>query len=238
MAGTTIGFEFDGPVGECDLSVAAVEVRAGDAALVEGLRTGAEEAYETLISRFQQPVYSLVCRLLNDPTESCDVVQEVFLKVFRNIGAFRGQSSLKTWVYRIAVNEAHNHRRWFGRHRRQEVGLDREEENARSYQDILPDSRPSPFDSVLTGEQHRMIERALTEINPVFRSAVVLRDIEDLSYEEIANVLQVSLGTVKSRILRGREALRHALAGRLEPAAAAGWMAPRAAEVELGSVKP
>jgi RNA polymerase sigma-70 factor (ECF subfamily) len=238
VAGTTIGFEFDGPVGECDLPVAGGEVRAGEQSLVEGLRAGAEEAYDTLISRFQQPVYSLVYRLLSDPTESCDVVQEVFLKVFRNIGAFRGQSSLKTWVYRIAVNEAHNHRRWFSRHRRQEVGLEREEENARSYQDILPDPGSSPFDSVLNREQHGMIERALAQINPVFRSAVVLRDIEDLSYEEIAHVLQVSLGTVKSRILRGREALRQALAGHLEPAAAAGWMASRAAGVELGSVKP
>lgn len=238
MAGTTIGFELDGPVGECDLPVAGAEARAREEALVEGLRSGAEEAYEALISRFQQPVFNLVCRLLSDPTESCDVVQEVFLKIFRNIGSFRGQSSLKTWVYRIAVNEAHNHRRWFSRHRRREVGLEREEDNVRSYQEVLPDPGSSPFDSVLSREQRRVIEQALARINPVFRPAVVLRDIEDLSYEEIAHVLQVSLGTVKSRILRGREALRQALAGRLEPAAAAPWRAPQAAEVELGSVKP
>jgi RNA polymerase sigma-70 factor (ECF subfamily) len=238
VAGTTIGFELDGPVGECDLPVAGAEARAREEALVEGLRSGAEEAYEALISRFQQPVFNLVCRLLSDPTESCDVVQEVFLKIFRNIGSFRGQSSLKTWVYRIAVNEAHNHRRWFSRHRRREVGLEREEDNVRSYQEVLPDPGSSPFDSVLSREQRRVIEQALARINPVFRPAVVLRDIEDLSYEEIAHVLQVSLGTVKSRILRGREALRQALAGRLEPAAAAPWRAPQAAEVELGSVKP
>jgi RNA polymerase sigma-70 factor (ECF subfamily) len=212
--------------------------RSEQDALIEGLRAGTSEAYETLISRFEQPVYNLVCRLVNDPSESCDVVQEVFLKVFRNIGAFRGQSSLKTWVYRIAVNEAHNYRRWFGRHRRQEVGLEREEENSRGYQEILPDQGSSPFEVALSHEQHSLIEQALATMNPIFRSAVVLRDIEDLSYEEIAQVLQVSLGTVKSRILRGREALREALADRLEPVATAPWPANHAGGVELGSVKP
>ena len=238
MADTTIGFELDGSVGQCDLPVAAEAAHTEEDALVEGLRTGAEQAYETLISRFQQPVYNLVCRLLSDPSESCDVVQEVFLKVFRNIGAFRGQSSLKTWVYRIAVNEAHNYRRWFGRHRRQEVGLDREEENCRSYQEVIPDPGSSPFDVLLNQEQHSLIEQALTTMNPIFRSAVVLRDLEDLSYEEIAQVLQVSLGTVKSRILRGREALRESLTDRLEPEIAAPWTAPQSSGIELGSVKP
>ncbi|MEK7754888.1 MAG: sigma-70 family RNA polymerase sigma factor, partial [Acidobacteriota bacterium] len=128
--------------------------------------------------------------------------------------------------------------RWFGRNRRQEVGLEREEADNRSYQEILPDPGSSPFDSVLSHERHELIEQALATMNPIFRSVVVLRDIEDLSYEEIANVLQVSLGTVKSRILRGREALREALADRLEPATATPWTAPHAGGVELGSVKP
>lgn len=91
-----------------------------DERLLEGLREGAESAYEALIHRYQQPVYNMVSRMLRDPSEACDVVQEVFLKVFRKVDAFRGQSSLKTWIYRIAVNEAHNHCRWYGRHRRQE----------------------------------------------------------------------------------------------------------------------
>ena len=238
MADTTIGFDLESPIGQCDLPVAMEQARAEEGALIEGLRSGVGEAYETLISRFQQPIYNLVYRLLSDPTEACDVVQEVFLKVFRNIGAFRGQSSLKTWVYRIAVNEAHNHRRWFGRHRKQEVGLDREEENNRSYQEVLPDPGRSAFDSVLSHERHELIEQALATMNPIFRSVVVLRDIEDLSYEEIANVLQISPGTVKSRILRGREALREALADRLEPATATPWTAPQAGGIELGSVKP
>ena len=182
--------------------------------MIERLRQGEEQAYEDLLRRFQQPVYNLVYRLMNDPSDANDVVQEVFLKVFRNVNAFRGQSSLKTWIYRIAVNEAHNHRRWFSRHRRQEVGLERDE-HEQGYQDTLSDPGRSPFELATSQETQEMIEGALEGLNPTFRTAVVLRDIEDLSYEEIAEVLQIHLGTVKSRIMRGREALRAALVARM-----------------------
>lgn len=191
-------------------------IEVEDLRLIEALRGGSERAYEDLLSRFQQPVFALAVRLLNDQSEACDVVQEVFLKVFRNIGSFRGQSSLKTWIYRITVNEAHNARRWFFRHRRREVELDTDPEETRNWKEIIPDRSRSPFDVAFDEEQHVMIEAALDRINPIFREAVVLRDIADLSYEEVAEVLGVSLGTVKSRILRGREALRDELAGSLK----------------------
>ena len=200
-----------------------------DAELVRALQHGSERAYETLLSRFQQPVYNLALRLLGDTSDAADVVQEVFLKVFRNVGHFRGQSSLKTWIYRITVNEAHNQRRWFFRHRQREVGLEEEAEEARSMAQVLPDGSPSPFDYVFDRERQSLIENALSKINPTFREVVVLRDIADLSYDEIAEVLQLSLGTVKSRILRGREALRQELADRLEPQPAMHWM-PKTAE--------
>lgn len=180
--------------------------------LAEGLRHGSEEAFEALIQQYQHPVHNLVYRLLDDPGETPDVLQEVFLKVFRKISLFRAQSSLKTWIYRIAVNEAYNHRRAFSRHRRQQVGLDATIDEGLSYQDVLADHSESPFDAVASRETQERIEAALLEINPVFRAAVILRDLEELSYEEIADVLQVNLGTVKSRILRGREALRRVLA--------------------------
>ena len=121
---------------------------ADDVDLVRALQEGSEGAYETLLSRFQQPVYNLALRLLNDTSDAADVVQEVFLKVFRNVGYFRGQSSLKTWIYRITVNEAHNQRRWFFRHRQREVGLEEEPEEARSMAEVLPDGSPSPLDYV------------------------------------------------------------------------------------------
>jgi RNA polymerase sigma-70 factor (ECF subfamily) len=200
-----------------------------DTALVCALREGSERAYEALLLRFQQPVYNLALRLLNDPSDASDVVQEVFLKVFRNVVHFRGQSSLKTWIFRIAINEAHNQRRWFFRHRHREVGIDDQQEDSGSRGDTLADSAQSPFDYALDRERQAMIEAALTRINPTFRAAVVLRDIVDLSYEEIADVLQVSLGTVKSRILRGREALREELETRLQAQPVIEWL-PKTAE--------
>ena len=190
--------------------------------LLQGLRAGEESAYEALIQRFEQPIYNIVSRLLDDPSDAADVVQEVFLKVFRNVASFRGESSLKTWIYRIAVNEGRNQRRWFSRHRRQEVNLEAEEPGE-GYQHVLPDPGRSPFDVTLDHETQLLIEAALAQVNPKFRAALVLREIEGLSYEEIGAILEISLGTVKSRILRGRDALKKHLAGRLEPASHSEW---------------
>lgn len=184
--------------------------------LLDGLKSGDETAYELLITHFQQPVFSLVQRLIEDHNEASDVTQEVFLKIFRSVGQFRGDSSLKTWIYRIAVNEAYNRRRWFGRHRKPETELE-SQEPGRSHLDHLHDRSRSPYDLVLNEEWKSAIEKALAGLNPAFRTAVVLRDLEDLSYEEIADVLDISLGTVKSRILRGRESLRRALIDQFEP---------------------
>ena len=131
----------------------------------------------------------LAMRLLGDTSEASDVVQEVFLKVFRNIASFRGQSTLKTWIYRITVNEAHNARRWFFRHRRAEVELDSDPDEGRNWKETIADAARSPFEEARDREQQVLIEAALRRINPIFREAVVLRDITDLSYEEIADGL-------------------------------------------------
>ncbi|MGH9558319.1 MAG: RNA polymerase sigma factor [Bryobacteraceae bacterium] len=221
MADATVGFQFDACGTEPARSLPGEE-----SALVRDLCSGVESAYETLIQRFESPVFNLISRLMDDPADAADVVQEVFLKVFRNIGSFRQDSSLKTWIYRIAVNEARNHRRWFSRHRRQEVGLESSmgpEDDARGYQETLPDPGRSPFEAALDRETQALIEEALLKVNPKFRAALVLREIEGLSYEEISAILEISLGTVKSRILRGRDSLRIHLADRLEPAASPGW---------------
>jgi RNA polymerase sigma-70 factor (ECF subfamily) len=209
VADTALGFHFE--------VVTAVRPRNDEHILVQGLREGEESAYETLIRRYEQPVFSIVSRLMDDSTDAADVVQDVFFKIFRNIGHFRGDSSLKTWIYRIAVNEARNHKRWFSRHRRQEVSLEADPGEAGGCQNLLSDPGPSPFEVTLDHETQALIAGALAEVNPAFRAALVLREIEGLSYEEIAEILEVSLGTVKSRILRGRDALRKHLAERLEP---------------------
>jgi RNA polymerase sigma-70 factor, ECF subfamily len=199
------------------LAGAQTGISEEDARILRGLRAGIEEAYEELITRYEQPVYGLVYRLLAKPGDTCDVVQEVFLKVFRGVSSFREQSSLRTWIYRIAVNEAHNHRRWYMRHCRHEISLENERGEHRSLLELASDPARSPFDQALANENRTLIEEALARINPVFGTAVVLRDVQNLSYEEIAEILQVSLGTVKSRILRGREALRRELTQRPDP---------------------
>lgn len=221
MAENSLGFRNEGGANTAQIY--------RDALLVERLRQGEDAAYEELLRTFEDPVYNLVYRLLNQPADAPDVTQEVFVKVFRNLGHFQGKASLKTWIYRIAVNEAYNHRRWFSRHKKNEVGLGTSEEQNLGLADVLPDRCRSPFDLTADHETRALIEEALLRINPVFRSAVVLRDIEDLSYEEVADVLQISLGTVKSRILRGREALRVELEAMLKPEQAFGWSTQTAA---------
>ena len=228
MAERIVAFESE-LTASCPAVVMEIAVAPeGDESLLEGLRAGAEPAYETLVERYQQPVYNLVHRLLRDPEDASDVVQDVFLKVFRKVGCFRGESSLRTWIYRIAVNEVHNHSRWNGRHRRQEVALEGDEDS-RGYCDVLPAAEESPFAYALDRERHGMIEAALADLNPTYRAVIVLRDVEDLSYEEIAEILQVPIGTIKSRILRGREALRKELEKRLEQKSDFQWM-PRLVE--------
>jgi RNA polymerase sigma-70 factor (ECF subfamily) len=218
-----LGLNSDGLPKDAAGNSRPVEQRREDDELVRRLRAGEEAAYEALLARFQQPVYNLAFRLASNPGDASDVVQEVFLKVFRNVGHFRRQSSLKTWIYRITVNEAHNQRRWFFRHRSREVGLDDETDEGCSR--TVADTGRSPFDCAFDREKQVLIESALGRINPLFREVVVLREIEDLGYEEIAEVLQISLGTVKSRIMRGREALREELTGRLEAEPAWRWAA-------------
>ena len=210
MGDTSVGFQF-----ECRTeSFSPPAAHEEYAALIAGLRSGDECAYEILIQRFEQPVYNLVSRLVDDPGDAADVAQEVFLKVFRKVGGFRSESSLKTWIYRIAVNEARNQRRWFIRHRGKEIALE-SETDAQGPQDWLSDPGRSPFQTAVDQETHALIESALQKVNANYRAALVLREVEGLSYEEISEVLEVSLGTVKSRILRGREALRKHLVDRL-----------------------
>jgi RNA polymerase sigma-70 factor (ECF subfamily) len=216
VAHPTVGFQFD-----FEGAAPQSGIEHADQLLVRQLCAGEEAAYETLIERFERPVYNLVSRLMDDPTEAADVVQEVFLKVFRNIGHFRGDSSLKTWVYRIAVNESRNHRRWFGRHRKQEVAIDLAPGEGSGSAEWLTDPGLSPLELALEHEQHELILKCLSEVNPNYRAALVLREIEGLNYDEIADILEISLGTVKSRILRGREALRQRLAERIKDGAVA-----------------
>jgi RNA polymerase sigma-70 factor (ECF subfamily) len=152
----------------------------------------------------------LVYGILSDAADAADVTQEVFLRVFRGIRGFRHSSSLKTWIYRVSVRQALNHRRWSWRHHRFQVSIDAEGEEKGPILE-LQDGEASPFEQFAAHEVQATVRRALAGVPPIFRSAVILRDLEGLSYEEIAEVLEVSVGTVKSRILRGRRMLKEVL---------------------------
>jgi RNA polymerase sigma-70 factor (ECF subfamily) len=181
-----------------------------EAELVVELQAGSETAFDWLVTHYHGPVYNLILSMLGDVADAADGTQEVFLKAFRGIRGFRQGSSLKTWLYRIAVREALNHRRWFKRHLYKNVSIDAEPEEGRAHIDV-EDLGASPFEQLATREIQHAVHFALQQVPEAFRSAVILRDLEGLSYEEVAEVLECNVGTVKSRILRGRRALREIL---------------------------
>jgi RNA polymerase sigma-70 factor (ECF subfamily) len=194
----------------------AITIRAEEASIIAELKAGSEQAFEWLIAQFHQPVYSLVYRIVNDPSDAADTTQEVFIKVFRGIKHFHGDASLKTWIYRIAVHEASNQRRWWFRHKRREASIEApgaagEEYSSPALGEMLVDAHESPFEHAAHEEVRAKVEEELARVPEPYRTTVVLRDIEDLSYEEIAEILQISLGTVKSRLMRGRAALKKRL---------------------------
>ncbi len=195
-----------------------IAAQTQEAAVVAELKAGSEEAYAWLIGEFQQPVYGLVYRIVGDPADAAETAQEVFLKVFRGMKQFHGQSSLKTWIYRIALHEAANRRRWWFRHKAQETSIEPADSDCMTVgamsmqmQVALTDHADSPFDNVAHHEVRRRVEAELQKVPEPYRTTLILRDLEEMSYEEITEVLEISLGTVKSRLTRGREALKQRL---------------------------
>jgi len=182
-----------------------------EAELVTELQAGSETAFDWLVTYYHAGVYNLVYGILADSSEAADVTQDVFLKAFKGIRGFRRGSSLKTWLYRISVRQALNERRWWWRHHRQQVSIDTDGEEGEKPALQLKDAEATPFEQFATHETQAAVRQALTQLPGIFRSAVILRDMEGLSYEEVAEVLVVSVGTVKSRIVRGRRILREIL---------------------------
>jgi RNA polymerase sigma-70 factor (ECF subfamily) len=174
--------------------------------------------FEEIFARYQSMVFNLTFRILGDREEALDVSQEVFFSIFKKLNRFRGESSLKTWVYRIAVNRASNRCRWWSRLRRRgTVSLDQHlsSDDARTMAESLVSQWRNPEESLLAEEIHERIQSTLRRLPVHQRVAVIMRDIEGMSYEEIAGLLKVSVGTIKSRIARGREELKRRLNGTL-----------------------
>lgn len=181
-----------------------------EAALVRELQAGSEEAFAYLVAVYRTPIYNLVYHMTGDGADASDVLQNVFVKIIRGIKQFHGSSSLKTWIYRIAMHEALNCRRgWFRRRRREVFSLDDE---GHGECDVTPEGE-TPYEWVALNERREAVTKALGSLCEPYRSAVILREMENFTYEEIAEVLGVAEGTVKSRIKRGRELLRRKLAG-------------------------
>ena len=183
------------------------EVGSREAALISRCAAGDEMACAELVNEYQRMVFHLALHLLGDHDEALDLSQEVFLNVFRTIGRFRGQSALRTWIYRIVVNQARNRQRWWRRrHRAEQVSL---EERLEKSGDQLPASELVEPDRIFgQRELARRIWDALGHLPFDQRTVMILREIDGMSYDEIAFSLGVAVGTVKSRLTRAREALR------------------------------
>ncbi len=195
----------------------SAELRAADLAFVAALQAGSEEAFAQLIAQYSAPLYSVIARSLPNQADAADITQEVFIKIFRNIGSFHGDSSLRTWIYRIALHESSNSRRWWSRHKKAEVTIDGDssDEHDDTYfplRDTLADTRDSPYECARQAELRKCVEAALLQVPEAFRTVVILREIEGMAYDEIADILKINIGTVKSRLLRGRASLRKQLA--------------------------
>ena len=182
------------------------DVGSREAALIQRCADGDETACAEVVSEHQRMVIQLAMNLLGDRDEALDLSQEVFLRVFRTIHRFRGQSSLRTWIYRIAVNQARNrHRFWRRRHRADQVSLD---QHIATHGDFVSTGESTPDRVLAQKELATRLQRALDSLPFDQRSVVVLREVDGLSYEEIAYSLGVAVGTVKSRLTRARQALR------------------------------
>jgi RNA polymerase sigma-70 factor (ECF subfamily) len=195
-----------------------VEVRpkaAGE--FIERLKQGEDAAFEELVAERSGEIYGLLFRLTENNEEARDLTQETFLRAFQNIGRFRGDADLRTWIYRIAINQARNRWRWWRRRRRDAtVSLDTQHRHAnQTLIETLAESSENPEQLTLAHERESVLRSALQKVGRVYRETLILRDIEGFSYEEIAATLEINVGTVKSRLARGRQELRRRLEGSL-----------------------
>jgi len=187
------------------------ELTAQEALFVSRLKANEDAAYDELVRTYSGPIYHVAYRMTGDAAEASDAVQDIFLKVFRNIGGFKGEAALKTWIFKIAFSEILNRLRWWKRrHRYATLSLD-ESPNGNTPGDGVADAGPTPEEVLQAKEREDAIQQALRRLSHEHRSIIVLRDIEGFSYTEIADVLGISMGTVKSRLARARADLKKSL---------------------------
>jgi RNA polymerase sigma-70 factor (ECF subfamily) len=197
---------------------APVESRgSAEAEFIERLKRGEAAAFEELVTERSGEIYGLLFRLTENGEEARDLTQETFLRAFQSIGRFRGEADLRTWIYRIAINQARNRWRWWRRRRRDStVSLDATQgQSNQTLIATLAESSENPEQQTLAHERELALRSALQKVSRAYRETVILRDIEGFTYEEIATTLGINVGTVKSRLARGRQELRRKLEGSL-----------------------
>jgi len=187
----------------------------GEGAFVDALRSGDADAFDAMVNRYSADIYSLLVRLTGDSEESADLTQETFLRALRSIADFRGESTLKTWLFRIAINESRNRFRWWKRRRRDKIfSLDASVGDSETrIWETLADDAISPEDETLRRERSAALIEGLASVKSMHKEVIVLCDVEGLTYEECAAALGTNVGTVKSRLSRGRDELRRLLKG-------------------------
>lgn len=208
-------------IGEEDLNSAALAANTlsarstAETGFIEKLKSGESEAFDLFVTRYSADVYALLYRLTENAEDAGDLTQETFLSALKAIKKFRGDADLKTWLFRIAINESRNRFRWWKRRKREKtVSLDDTIGSSDvAIHETLPGDSASPEETTLRRERERGLRDALLTLPDIYREAIILCDIEGFSYEEIASALEINIGTVKSRIARGREELRRKLKG-------------------------
>ncbi len=185
--------------------------------VIERLKRGEAAAFEELVNERSPEIYGLLFRLTENAEEARDLTQETFLRAYQSIGRFRGEADLRTWIYRIAINQARNRWRWWRRRRRDStISLDAPYgDSSQALVEKLAESSDNPEQQTLARERESALRAALQKLGRAYRETVILRDIEGFSYEEIATTLEINVGTVKSRLARGRQELRRRLEGSL-----------------------
>lgn len=208
-------------IGDEDLNSAALAANhlsvptSAEAGFIERLKLGESDAFDHFVTRYSGDVYALLYRLTENREDASDLTQETFLRAFKAIKKFRGDADLKTWLFRIAINESRNRFRWWKRRKREKtVSLDDTVGSSEmAIHESISADVASPEDEALRNEREHFLKKALMTLPDIYREAIILCDIEGFSYEEIAQALEINLGTVKSRIARGREELRRKLKG-------------------------
>jgi RNA polymerase sigma-70 factor, ECF subfamily len=182
-----------------------------DRLLVDRFRQGDQSAFEQMVSRYWGRIYAMVHQLLRNPEDAEEVTQDTFIRAHRGLVNFRGESAFSTWLYQIATNLARNrYWYWWRRRRDQTVSFDQSigGDNETTLAEVIPAELETPEDATITREFVNRIAECMGKLSPKHREILVLRNVKNLSYEEIAQILQISVGTVKSRIARARESLR------------------------------